>query len=109
MEDLSLFSGLMGFVLGIIALIVFFNMASNIKAMKKAIISLEIIAARNSLNLAKREEWKGNNSEAVDHYLNYLYEIKNNRIWVHPKERSGKIDELKNKIEKLGGRAPKMD
>ena len=89
----------------VILLIVFIIMAKNISSIKKELKHLnKRIAPRKSDHefLGAREAYKGNKREAVDHYLNLMYEItpymkakRVNPVW---KKRH---DMIRDKIRKL--------
>ena len=108
MEDV-LIGGFVTIVIAIVMFIVFINMTSNIKQIKLTLNELSQAIANKKVYYAEREEWKGNKEMAIEIYLNYLYEVYKGNIWIHPKEKTKKIESVSKRIRDLGGTLPEID
>lgn len=114
-------------IIGVITLIVFFVMAANLGAIKKALIPgkgqfpnkpgfppREIFRPRTIVYLANREEWKGNKEKAIDHWFNLLYDLRDPKINSAAlklpgfKNNKESIEFVEKKIEDLGGKIPEI-
>ncbi len=63
-----------------------------------------------NLYFGNREEWKGNNQKAIDHYLNYLYELKRNQtVHLFGKTNQQSQEILMKAIQELGSTVPSKD
>lgn len=97
-------------LVSIVLLIVFFVMALNISSIKRKLINIEYQIEKNEtkvLTLAHKEEFKGNNKEAINYYLEFLYDVIYNKNFLKDMDKKESIQWLKNKIDTLGGKLPK--
>jgi len=54
-----------------------------------------------------REDWKGNNKQAIDYYLNYLYDLKRDKgVHIFGKTNQQSQEILTKAIQELGGEVP---
>ncbi len=110
MENLGIGYLLILAVFPIVMIVVFLIMASNIAKIKDILTTLITDMHKGidaNLYFGNREEWKGNNQKAIDHYLNYYYELKRNQsVHLFGKTNQQSQEILIKAIQDLGGIIP---
>jgi hypothetical protein len=100
-------------ILSIVMIVVFLIMASNIAGINKKLTALPndiLKGIDENLYFGNREVWKGNNKQAIEFYLNYLYELKRNQtVHIYGKSNKDSQDVLIKRIQDLGGLVPVKD
>jgi len=62
----------------------------------------------SSLYLARRSEFKGNIPEAIDYYLNALFDVKKGKSVLTGMETDEALSYIRERITKLGGKVPEF-
>lgn len=113
MENLGVTYILILVAFPIVMIVVFLMMASNISKIRDMIAKLpnDIIKATDeNLYFGNREEWKGNNQQAIEYYLNYLYDLKRNQtVHLFAKTNQQSQEILIKAIRDLGGMVPEKN
>lgn len=114
MGDLgSILTGsILAVLISLMLITIFIVMAVNVAHIKRELtdsLPKEIHRKTNSnIYLAEREEWKGNKQQAVEYYLNLLYDLKNsNSFSLRGKTNASSKEFVEKKIKELGGEMPK--
>jgi hypothetical protein len=113
MENLGIGYLLILVAFPIVMIVVFLIMASNISGIKQKLTTLpnDILKGTDeNLYFGNREEWKSNNKQAIEYYLNYLYDLKRSQaVHLYGKTNKDSQDILIKAIQDLGGVVPVKD
>lgn len=104
-----IFLGILYLVISVVILIVFFQMASNVKSIKNLLLAKhENNSFQSAIDRAKFAEFKGKPEEAIDEYKTALFYAKNykpqNKRVAEAQDQF--LKNIKDQIIKLGGTLP---